>query len=178
MINFDPSRQGVDTTPDLSPLDYAARGWPVFPCHSIRRGQCTCSKGIACQSPGKHPLTQHGLNDASASPDTIRAWQARFPFANWAVVTGRANGVVVIDIDPRHGGYTSIQEYEENRPDGPLPETLRASTGGGGRHLFYLYPPDATIKGDNRGKWLRGVDVKSDGGYVILPPGEHFSGGR
>ena len=33
------------------------------------------------------------------------------------------------------------------------------------------------IKGDNRSQWLRGVDVKSDGGYVILPEGIHFSGG-
>ncbi len=46
------------------------------------------------------------------------------------------------------------------------------------QHLFYLYPPDVTIKNNNRGKWLKGVDVKSDGGYVILPEAEHYSGGR
>lgn len=28
----------------------------------------------------------------------------------------------------RNGGYSSIEEYEENRPDGPLPDTLRSST--------------------------------------------------
>lgn len=162
-----------------SPYDYITHyGWQIFPCHSIQRGQCTCPKGINCQSPGKHPLTQNGFKDATASQETIRAWLARWPWCNWALATGRANGVVVIDIDPRNGGFDSIEEYEQNRQDGPLPETLRSSTGGGGRHLFYAYPPDATIKGDNRGRWLKGVDVKSDGGYVVLPEGEHFSGGR
>src|SRR5215217_1856226 len=37
--------------------------------------------------------------------------------------------------------------------------------------------PDVTIKKDNRGKWLKGVDIQSDGGYVILPEAEHISGG-
>jgi hypothetical protein len=171
-------RQGVDTTPAPSPLDYAARAWKIFPCHSIQRGRCTCSKGMECESPGKHPRTLHGVDDASSDLGDIRAWMSRWPDANWAVATGHVNGFIVIDIDPRHNGFTSMNQYEENRPDGPLPVTLRSSTGGGGRHLFYLYPPDATIKGDNRGKWLKGVDIKSDGGYVILPEAQHKSGGR
>ena len=86
--------------------------------------------------------------------------------------------MIVLDLDPRHGGYNSLEDYEINRPDGPLPQTLKASTGGGGKHLFFWYPPDITIKNDNRGKWLKGVDIKSDGGYVILPEAEHISGGR
>jgi hypothetical protein len=102
---------------------------------------------------------------------------ARWPDANWAVATGHVNGFIVIDIDPRHNGFTSINKYEENRPDGPLPVTLRSSTGGGGRHLYYLYPPDVKIKNDTHGKWLKGVDIKSDGGYVILPEAGHISGG-
>jgi len=101
----------------------------------------------------------------------------RWPDANWAVATGHVNGFIVIDIDPRHDGFTSINRYEENNPNGPLPVTLQSVTGGGGKHLFYLYPPDVTIKKDNCGKWLKGVDIQSDGGYVILPEAEHISGG-
>jgi putative DNA primase/helicase len=124
-----------------SPLEYVARGWKIFPCYSIQRGQCTCSKGIACQSPGKHPLTKNGVTDATTNLQTVQAWEQRFPNCNWAVATGQASGIVVIDIDPRNGGYDSIEEYETYRPDGPLPDTLRSSTGGGGKHLFYTYPP-------------------------------------
>jgi Bifunctional DNA primase/polymerase, N-terminal len=92
------------------------RGWKIFPCHSIQRGHCTCSKGIECESPGKHPLTKNGVDDASADHATIQAWQARWPDANWAVATGR--GIIVIDIDPRHNGFTSMHQYEEDRPNG------------------------------------------------------------
>ena len=48
-----------------SPAEYVARGWAIFPCHSIQRGQCTCSQGIKCDNPGKHPLTQNGSKDAT-----------------------------------------------------------------------------------------------------------------
>jgi hypothetical protein len=37
----------------------------------------------------------YGFHDASASAETVRAWKARFPTANWAVATGRVNGFIV-----------------------------------------------------------------------------------
>lgn len=82
----------------------------------------------------------------------------------------------MVDVDPRHGGFETLEEFENDRPDGPLPTTLTALTGGGGRHLFFTYPTDSSVPGRN--PWMPGVDVKSDGGYVILSPGTHISGGR
>ena len=46
-------------------LAYAARGWSVFPVHSIKHGQCTCSNKSTCSRPGKHPRTEKGLLEAS-----------------------------------------------------------------------------------------------------------------
>jgi hypothetical protein len=46
--------------PPESPEDCVARGWPIFPCHGIKRGQCTCAKGRDCKDAGKHPLTLTG----------------------------------------------------------------------------------------------------------------------
>jgi putative DNA primase/helicase len=159
-----------------SPADYVMRGWKIFPCHSIQRGRCTCPDGLNClKSPGKHPLTEHGHLDASNDINDIRAWEARWPWANWAVATGRINDLVVIDIDPRNGGYQSVEEYEILRPDGPLPYTLQSITGGGGKHLFYAYPPNIEIK-SNKSRWLKGVDIKAEGGYVMLPEAQHISG--
>jgi len=158
-----------------SPLDYVAQGWLVFPCYSIVRGRCNCAKGTDCESPGKHPRTHNGVKDASNSPDVVSAWVARWPESNWAVGTGAASGIIVIDIDPRKDGFTSIEQLENDRPDGPLPLTLRSTTGGAGRHLFYTYPVGEQLP--NRNNWMSGVDVKSNGGYVILPESNHISGG-
>jgi hypothetical protein len=59
------------------------------------------------QAPGKHPLTRHGLHDATADPGVIRRWWTRWPQANVGIRTGAASGLLVIDIDgPGRDGIT------------------------------------------------------------------------
>lgn len=154
--------------------EYAALGWKLFPCHSIIDGVCSCGDQN-CPSPGKHPRTFNGVKAATNSEKQLRAWYDQFPRANWALATGRASGVNVIDIDQRKGGFEAWDEYEQmRRHPGDFGKTLSADTGGGGRHLF-IKAPNQTMR--NRVNWLPGVDVRADGGYVILPPGTHISGG-
>lgn len=158
-----------------TPLEYVAHGWKVFPCHTIVRGACSCTKGRDCESPGKHPRTTNGVKDATDNPEMVRRWLERWPDSNWAVACGAASGILVIDIDPRKNGFDSIDELEMNRPDGPLPYTLQSNTGGSGRHHIFAYPAGSGV--GNRNNWMSGVDVKSDGGYIILPEAEHITGG-
>lgn len=153
-------------------LSLAAKGWHLFPCHAIVLGFCSCSKGRECTSPGKHPMTYRGVKDATTDPGRIRTWHAIYPNANWALACGRESGVLVVDVDPRHGGYESLDKWTAEHE---LPETLTVLTGGGGLHFYFEYPADSVI--GNRTGWLSGVDIKSDGGYVILPPSNHKSGG-
>lgn len=57
-------------------LEYAARGWAVFPAWGVTNGACDCGKP-ACSSPGKHPIPRNGVKEASADAETIaRWWQA------------------------------------------------------------------------------------------------------
>lgn len=151
---------------------YVARGWYVFPCHSIILGKCSCGKGDDCSSRGKHPRTARGVKDATNDLERLVAWASAYPDANWALACGRQSGVFVVDVDPRHGGFESMDDWESVNP---LPETLTALTGGGGRHHFFRYPEVGHI--GNRTNWRPGVDVKSDGGYVILEGSTHHSGG-
>lgn len=161
----------------LGPEEYATRyGWKIFPTHAIILGRCTCGKPN-CNNPGKHPRTANGFKDATSDLNVIREWWGMWPQANIAVATGKVSGIYVVDVDPRHGGFQSLEAFETERPDGSLPKTLTALTGGGGRHTFWKYPNDGVPVPNRRG-WLPGVDVRGDGGYVILPPGTHISGGR
>ena len=121
-----------ESNPEPSAATYVALhmaqtfGWKVLPIHWItRRMQCSCQKGAHCKSPGKHPLTRDGVHGASSDLNAIRAWISHWPDANWAVAGGEASGIVVIDIDPRNGGFSSVEELEESRPDGALPHTLQ-----------------------------------------------------
>lgn len=86
-------------------------------------------------------------------------------------MTGEPSGLVVLDIDPRNGGTDALADLEQRQ--GPLPPTVEAITGGGGRH-FYFRHPGHRVK--SRSGLAPGVDVKADGGYVVAAPSLHGSG--
>ena len=154
----------------------ARRGWPVLPCHHPVNGCCSCGDPH-CASPAKHPRTRHGLRDASVEVDRIGQWWSIWPDANLAIRTGArpaGAGVVVVDIDPAHGGDTSLAELRAVH--GPLPVTLEVRTGGGGRHLYFAHPGGPVPS--SAGRLGAGLDVRGDGGYVLAPPSRHASGSR
>ncbi|MBU1948082.1 MAG: DUF3987 domain-containing protein [Candidatus Eisenbacteria bacterium] len=152
-------------------LWYAKQGWPVLPLHTPRTGSCSCRKDD-CQSQGKHPRTQRGLKDATTEEGAIRSWWTRWPDANVAVLTGTESGLIVLDVDPRNGGDESLANLEDEF--GRLPATVESRTGGGGRHYFFNHPR-VPIRCSS-GKLGPGLDLKSDGGYIVVPPSVHGSG--
>lgn len=132
-------------------LAYAGRGVPVFPCE-----------------PGaKRPLTRNGHWDATTDPRAIKRWWGRWPSANVAIPTGEESGVVVLDVDPDAGGSESLVKLE--RLGSPVPTTARSRTGGGGTHLFFRYPRGKEIR-NSAGLLGPGLDVRGEGGYVVVPP--------
>ena len=72
-------------------LNYAAKGWHVFPVHSPVDGRCSCAR-IDCPSEGKHPRSSHGFRDATIALDTIHQWWATWPNANIGIRTGQSFG--------------------------------------------------------------------------------------
>jgi Bifunctional DNA primase/polymerase, N-terminal/Primase C terminal 1 (PriCT-1) len=153
---------------------YARLGFRVFPLWPIRLFEgwkfCGCPKGEKCPSAGKHPMTAHGVNDATSDEAKIAQWWKDTPIANIGIACG---DIVVIDIDPRHGGNRALEELEGKH--GKLPATPQVVTGGGGRHFYFYSPQDAVIK-NSAGLIAPGVDVRGQGGYVAAPPSLHASG--
>lgn len=130
-------------------LEYAAKGWPVFPLR-VR---------------DKLPATSHGLKDATTDEATIRRWWQKEPNANIGYATG--NGVAVVDIDEL-GSWTDLLEDAK----APSPETSRVETSRG----FQLFFKTTAEIRNSAGKLRAGIDVRGDGGYVVLPPSVHPSG--
>jgi hypothetical protein len=157
-------------------LIYARRSWEVFPCHSPARtpGSCTCHH-TDCNSPAKHPRVSGGLNSATRDEGLIRRWWASWPHANVAIRTGAASGIVVVDVDPDHGGDDSLRAVLAAHE--PLPPGRTIRTGSGGLHLYFAHPGE-TVRNDAGRRLGPGLDIRGDGGYVIAPPSVHASGAR
>jgi len=146
-------------------LEYIARGWAVFPVHSIRDGHCSCRSHATCSRPGKHPRNRNGRTGATLDFATARRWWAAWPDANIGIATGKESGLIVVDIDDAD----ALDEAD-------LPETVESLTGGGGRHLLYAYPGDGFHYNTDTKIMGVGVDSRADGGYIVAPPSTHISG--
>ena len=135
-------------------LALASRGWKVCPLTPNRK---------------KPPLTPHGFMDASSDPAQIEAWWTASPLANIGIATGKASGIVVLDVDAPNGGHKHDGATSLAEAGVTLPETAVAETPSGGRHYFFRYYPGAKSATNLAvgGKKLMGVDVKGDGGYVV-----------
>jgi hypothetical protein len=120
-----------------------------------------------CEPGGKVPLTYSGFWDATTDARRIKAWWGRWPHANVGVPTGERSGLLVLDVDPRDRGPESLTALE--RTNGPLPETAKARTGGGGVHVFFRCPAGKAVR-NSAGRLGPGLDVRGEGGYVVVPP--------
>jgi len=142
-------------------LVYCRRGWPVFPC---RRDN-------------KRPLVRSGFHAATTNEVLVTPWWQRWPKALIGVPTGRDGaGFVVLDIDVKRrgeNGFDTLADLEH----AILPETPIAHTASGGLHV-YFDPSERAIRNtaDKRGRGIGpGLDVRGDGGYVIVPaPGSGY----
>ena len=158
--------------------------WKIFPIHRINSdGSCSCGNpecwkkgenGRPLGSPGKHPRCRNGVKDATNDPEKLEAFRKRYPHSNWALATGPESGCFALDLDGDEG-KTALRELESQH--GTLPRTLTQISGGGGLHLLFAWPEGRRIANSCR-KLGPGIDVKGQGGAIVIAPSKHWSGGH
>lgn len=80
---------------------------------------------------------------------------------------GEKSGLVVLDDDQARKGVPDAERYT-------LPPTgLVAESPTGGRHGYYTAPPGWTWPGNTASKLAPYVDVRGNGGQVVVPPSIH-----
>ena len=129
-------------------LEYGRMGFKVFP---IKPNE-------------KSPQVKGWQKVATSEPEEINALWTKFPEANIGILCGKKGGVFVIDVDVKNGakGIGSLTLFEEHIPTNS-PKVLTPS---GGFH-FYFKPVQGT---KNKANILPGIDIRSDGGYIVAPP--------
>jgi hypothetical protein len=138
-------------------LAATARSWYVLPV----------------QARGKTPLIAAWPQKASRDAATVAGWVKQFAGCNWGVLTGRRSKLFVLDCDGE-AGKRELLAFA--RIGLLLPATLTVCTGRG-KH-FYFRLPDGWRVPNSVGKVAPGLDIRGDGGFVVMPPSTHESGER
>lgn len=130
---------------------YSDKGWRVFPCGT-----------------DKKPIVKDWPNEATTDKAKIAAWWGVNPNLAIGLATGKQSGVFAADIDAGHNGFETLAKLPA------MPDTVMSNTGGGGKHILFKYP-DVEIR-NSAGKIGQGIDVRAEGGYIVVPRSPHPSG--
>lgn len=109
---------------------------------------------------------------ASAKLDQLRDWYQHYRGCNWGMATGPMSGVWILDLDGEKASRFFL-DLKERSSDDTWTYTRTVKTAKG-RHIWFEYPK-IPIR-NSAGQIAPGVDVRGDGGYVVIPPSEHESG--
>ena len=133
-------------------LDYARRGWPVFPCS---REQGSVFYG--------------GLSPATTDEETIRRLVGYWAKAMIGVPMGARSGVWAIDPIRRKAGGAG-----RPRENGRLPRRWRATSnahrGYAARriHIVFKWDPDRPVTNSPGALAKTNIDVRGEGGYIVV----------
>ncbi|MDR3228922.1 MAG: bifunctional DNA primase/polymerase [Puniceicoccales bacterium] len=138
-------------TPPLlrAALEYAARGWHIFPCRKHE----------------KVPATYNGVKAATTDPAQITKWWRTNPNYNIAIACGDASGIYIVDVDC-HGKIDGRDTLKQILSTAEIPRTITALTPNNGLH--YYFSTDTPPKSKNN--YAPGIDIRSNGFYVLAPP--------
>jgi len=144
-------------------------GYKIFPVYGVVDGICQCSQGVSCTSAGKHPSINNWRFFSFQSKESIhRHWQLN-PASNYGVNT---EGMLVIDIDERNGGYENYQQHLKQIVE--TTPTMCVVTGSGGNSFHLYYKTEEKFK--NGIGLFKGIDIKTQGGFVVGFGCNHKSG--
>lgn len=89
-----------------------------------------------------------------------------------AMLTGRVNNIIVIDIDNVQHWNTFLKEHKQKEPN-----TVKAISGSGGIHYYFLFEEE--LRGLKSLDHCFGkdydIDIKTNGGCIIVPPSSYYN---
>ncbi|UFW75488.1 bifunctional DNA primase/polymerase [Bradyrhizobium sp. WU425] len=158
-------------------LDYAERGYPVFPCSN--RTKAPLPPKDTDPETGEEIPNSGGLRKATTDRLQITEWWTIWPNAMIGVATGERAGFWAIDPDAPKGPGDPDGRQELARlqlQNGNLPPTHTHLTPNGGKHMLFRWRNDKPITNREGGLKRKGINVRGEGGYLIFPPSQFFTG--
>jgi hypothetical protein len=169
-------------------LEYAAAGVAVIPCEPASKEPVwsLVPKDIG---PDRKPVPRSGgVKKATRDPATITEWWTMRPDAMIGAATGTLSGFWAIDPDvakPSKNGHAGKMSADGTAAwaklkaeHGGHAPTIEVTTPSGGRHVYFK-ADQARPLGNSEGALSGlGINVRGDGGYVIVPPSRRWPDGK
>ena len=150
--------------------------WGVFPLAMRQKEPLFRSahlRGQTCK--GECGKVGHGVYDATTDLEKIRTWWGAYPEANIGLAV--PEDCIAVDVDARNHGPRTLEMLEQSYSILPSTVTNLTGSGGGSKHKLLTVPPGTVLRG-SFGADYPGLDLKkSPGGYLVVPPSVHPSGG-
>jgi P4 family phage/plasmid primase-like protien len=148
----------------VSPSEWLAQGLSVFPVNWRT----------------KRPLVQwKPFQMTRPTEEQVKGWEKNLRPKAWAVALGRVSGnKYVVDVDSKDAEGSVVGKFLKT-----LGPTFTVETSPGKRHFYYVDPKADRLRNHayrntvHEDPSLPHVDVKGDGGYVLLPGSKHKDGG-
>lgn len=132
---------------------YAAKGFHVLPLV------------------GKAPAVERGLYSATTDKAQIEEWWSENPDWNIGIRTGRVSGLWVLDVDRKPGGANGFKSLWNVNGDFEWLRGVPFQNSSSGGHFFFRCDDDELR--NSVGKIGAGIDVRANGGYIVVAPSIH-----
>jgi Bifunctional DNA primase/polymerase, N-terminal/AAA domain len=149
-----------EPNPKAAALVYCRYGVPVIPCNPVEPDKD--------KENSKRPYVS--IYEGSIDPAQIEQWWMKYPDALIGGVMGRRSGVFVLDVDSLEGhGVDGIKNWQLLELEFQTAvHTRRHWSASKGLHLLFRWDERRPI-GTSLGNLPKGMEVKGEGGQIILP---------
>lgn len=147
---------------------YIDRGWNIFPVEANGKRPVVVSTGKDDQ--GEKYEIRFKWKDLETNRVTkpqVERWFQMYPNCNWGVICGKVSDIVVVDVDGSEGAE-SLKKYH---PEMENTKTL-VQKSPRGFHLIFKHTGNPV----KSFPILPKVDIKGDGGYIVIAPSKTLDG--
>lgn len=160
-------RRRMENNPMLGhALKYLEMGYPIFPINFDGRA-FKDGKWTKVEDKEKSPLIKSTdpFWERLPTKEEVTEWWTTWPWAAIGLACGKLSGLTVVDCEVEADfNLFGLEDIE----------TVTAKSGRDGKHYYFKYEPNIP----NRVKFAPYYDIRSEKGYIIVPPSPHVCGGK